>query len=98
MCSQQHLRNAFAFISYYHPLSPSKIFLPIFLTSLCQGIHTCTNMHVYYQSCIKYFQKVFQLQITFLSIFCQLLWTSSPKYKTILKVLTKLIELKNTFV
>jgi len=30
--------------------------------------------------------------------FCQLLWTSSPKCKTILKVLTKLIDLKNTFV
>src|SRR6218665_2193812 len=39
------------------------------------------------QCCIKYFQQVFQLHITKyilkkrLNYFCQLLWTSGPKYK-----------------
>src|SRR6218665_2768071 len=50
------------------------------------------------QCCIKYFQKVFQLQNTFLkstsNYFCQLLWTSGPKYKILL---TKVIEIQTTF-
>src|SRR6218665_3270240 len=58
---------------------------------------SCTN-----QCCIKYFQKVFQLQITkyifkkYFNCFCQLLWTSGPKYK-IQNTLTKVIEIQNTF-
>src|SRR6218665_1297281 len=53
-----------------------------------------------YQCCIKYFQKVFQLQITklifkmYFNYFCQLLWTRGPKYKILL---TKVIEIQNTF-
>src|SRR6218665_4025637 len=52
------------------------------------------------QCCIKYFKKVFQLQITkyifqkYFNYFCQLLWTSGPKYKMLL---TKVIEIQNTF-
>src|SRR6218665_593590 len=55
---------------------------------------------IHYQCCIKYFQKVFQLQITkyifkmYFNYFCQLLWTSGPKYKILL---TKVIEIQNTF-
>src|SRR6218665_717191 len=52
------------------------------------------------QCCIKYFQKVFQLQITkytfekYFNYFCQLLWTSGPKCKI---PLMKVIEIQNTF-
>src|SRR6218665_1835362 len=52
------------------------------------------------QCCIKYFQKVFQLQNTkyifkkYFNYFCQLLWTNGPKYKILL---TKVIEIQNTF-
>src|SRR6218665_4178684 len=54
----------------------------------------------YYQCCIKYFQKVFQLQITkhilkmYFNYFCQLLWTRGPKHYILL---IKVIEIQNTF-
>src|SRR6218665_2832565 len=54
------------------------------------------HMVWYRQSCIKYFRKVFNLQISFLkyfNYFCQVLWTSSTKSKIIL---AKVIEVKNT--
>ena len=49
--------------------------------------------------CINTFKKYFnyKLQNTFLKYFnyyCQLLWTSGPKYKILL---TKVIEIQNTF-
>src|SRR6218665_846006 len=53
-----------------------------------------------YQCCIKYFQKIFQLQITkhifkmYFNYFCQLLWTRGLKYQILL---TKVIEIPNTF-
>ena len=61
---------------------------------------TLSFMNCYHQWCIKYFQKVFQLQITkyilkkYFNYFCQLLWTNGPKYKIHLK---KVIEIQNTF-
>ena len=58
------------------------------------------KQHCLKQCCLKYFQKVFQLQMTkyvlkmYFNCFCQLLWPSRPKYKILL---TKVIEIQNTF-
>ena len=68
---------------------------------LCQ-MREWRASHIKKQSCIKYFQKVFQLKIKnyifkYFNYFCQLLGTHNPKYKIFLKVLTKVIEIENTF-
>ena len=52
------------------------------------------------QCCVKFFQKLFQLQITkyfffkYFNYFCQLLWTSGTKYKILLTIV---IDVQNTF-
>src|SRR6218665_4220159 len=62
----------------------------------------CQSAYNYVQCCIKYFQNVFQLQITkyslkmYFNYFYRLLWTSGPKYK-IQDTFTKVIEIQNTF-